>query len=154
MKIGSRGHYAVIAMSDLACRCNKTPTCLSDIAESQGIPPTYLEQLFCGLRRAGLVRSIRGAGGGYVLAKAADEITIADVLAAAGETTRTNRCDSKADTACNGRSVKCRAHDLWSALGEHVDLFLGGITLEDLCEGRVTADAGRAKSTAASAGAA
>lgn len=84
------------------------------------------------------MRSIRGAGGGYVLARAAGDITVADILAAAGESMRTNRCDDTRNSGCTGKSVKCRAHDLWSALGEHVEMFLGGITLEDVCEGRFT----------------
>lgn len=153
MKIGSRGHYAVIAMSDLACRCNVTPTRLSDISDSQGIPLTYLEQLFCGLRRAGLVRGIRGAGGGYVLAKDSAEITIADIMAAAGESTRTNRCGPEATTGCTSRTAKCRAHDLWSALGDRVELFLAGVSLEDLCEGRFAGHAAPGARTMASVGA-
>lgn len=82
VRVGARAHYAVVAMVDLARRCCATPTCISDIATCAGIPPAYLEQLFRKLRRRGLVRSARGAAGGYCLARPPEAISVADVVVA------------------------------------------------------------------------
>jgi Rrf2 family iron-sulfur cluster assembly transcriptional regulator len=101
----------------------------------------YLEQLFGPLRRAGLVASARGPGGGYRLARPAREIAISAIVDAVDEPIRATRCEEGAPGCIAGR--RCLTHDLWAELGEQIRLFLDGLTLEDVVRGRVT---GRAAS--------
>jgi Rrf2 family iron-sulfur cluster assembly transcriptional regulator len=146
MQLSTKGRYAVMALVDLATQQNLTaasgPICLADVAQRQQLSLSYLEQLFAKLRRAGLVRSARGPGGGYSLARAAGEIAIGDIVAAVDEPIRATRCEVgsggcmvAADPA--GCGMKCQTHDLWFELGRQIALFLAGLTLADVVEGRV-----------------
>lgn len=137
MKLTTKGRYAVTAMADLAAHADGAPVGLGDIAERQGISLAYLEQIFARLRRAGLVFSARGVAGGYSLARAAREITVADVIAAADEEIRTTACERGSGLSCQGRSARCLTHDLWDELGRQIDVFLGAVSLEDVLNKRV-----------------
>jgi len=92
MKLSTKGRYAVMALVDLASQTDGRPVALADIAERQEISLSYLEQLFAKLRRGGLVRSVRGPGGGYLLAHAAAETRISDAILAVDEPIRATRC--------------------------------------------------------------
>jgi Rrf2 family iron-sulfur cluster assembly transcriptional regulator len=151
MHLSTRGRYAVMAMVDLAARESAAataeaccrPVTLAEIAASQQLSLSYLEQLFGSLRRAGLVRSARGPGGGYRLARPAGAIAVADVVAAVNEPIRTTRCE-EGGPGCMpaaGGSGRCQTHDLWSELGRQIHLFLAGVSLADVIGGQV---AGRA----------
>ena len=97
MQLSTRGRYAVMAMVDLATRqtlgCECGPVCLAEIAARQRLSQAYLEQLFGRLRRAGLVGSARGPGGGYRLARSSEAIAVADIIAAVDEPTHATRCE-------------------------------------------------------------
>ena len=92
MRLTTKGRYAVMAMVDLAKNCQGQPVALSDIADRQGISLSYLEQLFAKLRLAGLVNSVRGPGGGYLLARDAADMPISYVIDAVDEALRATRC--------------------------------------------------------------
>jgi Rrf2 family transcriptional regulator, iron-sulfur cluster assembly transcription factor len=151
MQLSTRGRYAVMAMVDLAARtrCAKPPcppVCLSEIAASQQLSLPYLEQLFGKLRRAGLVTSMRGPGGGYRLARPANEVPIAAIAAAVDEAIHATRCGvgeagCMAGAGPDGTAGRCQTHDLWAELGRQIRLFLEGVTLADVIDGQV---AGRA----------
>jgi Rrf2 family iron-sulfur cluster assembly transcriptional regulator len=143
MKLSSRGRYAVMAMADLAGQSSDGPVTLADIASRQAISQSYLEQLFAKLRRAGLVTSVRGPGGGYRLAKPADETRIADVILAVDEPIRATRCQGVVGKGCQAKGERCLTHDLWDELGRHIYLFLSGVTLEDVVAKRVLGAASR-----------
>jgi Rrf2 family transcriptional regulator, iron-sulfur cluster assembly transcription factor len=130
MKLTTRGRYAVTAMLDLALHDGAGPVALSDIARRNRISPAYLEQLLAGLRRSGLIESARGPGGGYRLARPADEITVARVIAAVNETVDATRCGGARDCHDGGR---CLTHDLWEDLTHHIRDFLEAVTLAELC---------------------
>lgn len=130
MKLTTRGRYAVTAMLDLALHRGAGPVALADIASRNRISPAYLEQLFGGLRRQGLVEGMRGPGGGYRLARAAEEISIASVIAAVNETVDATRCGGARDCHEGGR---CLTHDLWEDLTRHIQDFLDAVTLAELC---------------------
>jgi len=138
MRLTSKGRYAVAAMIDLAMRSGDGPVTLAAIADRQCISLSYLEQLFRRLREAGLVRSVRGPGGGYLLGKPASEITIAEIIHAVNETVQTTACGG-GDQGCMPDGSRCDAHELWMALGEQIERFLQGITLEQVCRGEVRA---------------
>src|SRR5690554_1822747 len=97
MRLTTKGRYAVTAMLDLALNGELSPTSLGDISQRQGISLSYLEQLFARLRRSGLVRSVRGPGGGYLLAKPAADISVSAVIDAVDETVDATRCQGLSD---------------------------------------------------------
>lgn len=138
MRLTSKGRYAVSAMVDLNKQDNKGPVTLAAISERQFISLSYLEQLFRRLREGGLVKSVRGPGGGYLLAKPASEISVADVIRAVNEPIRTTLCEN-AIRGCH-RGSRCDTHQLWEALGKHIYRFLDVVTLEDVCQKKVLLD--------------
>ncbi len=131
MKTTCKARYAVMAAIDLAEQDGDGPVSLADISARQEISLAYLEQLFCRLRRAGVVCSVRGPGGGYMLCRPTEEISVADIVRAVGEQIRATGCTSD-EMSCWGRETKCNSHDLWAALGEQVSIFLSSISLADL----------------------
>ena len=137
MELNTRGRYAVMAIADLARACAESGSIpLSAIAERQMISLAYLEQLFAKLRRANLVESERGRGGGYRLARAASTITVAEVMAAVAENTDMTRCGVEAGAPCLA-GKRCLTHHLWEQLGDHIDEFLASVTLQQLIDGDV-----------------
>lgn len=146
MKMSTKGRYAVMAMIDIAQDTSGGPVSLAAIAERQDISQEYLEQLFAKLRRAGLVDSSRGPGGGYRLARTADLISMAEIISAADEPLRVTRCDGDAVEGCV-RGERCCAHDLWSSLGRQMMYFLSSITLDDVVSKRNLALAASIKQT-------
>jgi Rrf2 family transcriptional regulator, iron-sulfur cluster assembly transcription factor len=143
MRLSTRGRYAVMAMVDLAQHTSGNPVSLAEIAERQEISLSYLEQLFALLRKSGLVRSVRGPGGGYLLARDRSETRIADVILAVDEPIRATRCTPGAPIGCRGNRTRCSTHDLWEELGNQIHLFLSSVSLEDVCEQRVLGTSGR-----------
>ena len=146
MKMSTKGRYAVMAMIDIAVHSQGAPVSLADIAERQDISQEYLEQIFSKLRKAGLVESARGPGGGYRLARASNDIPVSDIILAADEELKVTRCGGDAVDGCV-KGERCNAHDLWSSLGRQMMYFLGSITLEDVVEKRNLALAATIKQT-------
>jgi Rrf2 family iron-sulfur cluster assembly transcriptional regulator len=136
MKLSTKGRYAVMAMVDLASHSRGQPVALADIAERQEISLSYLEQLFARLRRGGLVRSVRGPGGGYLLAMTAEEMKISDIILAVDEPVRTTRC-APGPVGCHADKTRCLTHDLWEELGNQIHLYLSTVSLADVCERRI-----------------
>ncbi|MGQ0672430.1 MAG: Rrf2 family transcriptional regulator [Hyphomicrobium sp.] len=134
MELTTKGRYAVMAMADLAKYGVDAPVPLSAIAERQRLSLSYLEQLFLMLRRAELVESERGRSGGYRLAHAAGDIHVADIMAAVEEGTRMTRCADGAPGGCVGHEP-CLTHDLWHALGGHIEAFLASVSLQEVVDG-------------------
>ncbi len=117
------------AMLDVALHSQQNPVPLADISERQGISLSYLEQLFSKLRKAGLVASVRGPGGGYRLGADANTIAIGTVIAAVDESVDATKCNGKGD--CQGGS-RCLTHTLWRDLSSRISDFLNNITLGEL----------------------
>lgn len=137
MNLSTKGRYAVMAMVDLARNGHERSVALNEIAQRQEISLSYLEQLFAGLRRGGLVVSARGPGGGYRLAHSAEETRIADIMIAVEEPLRATRCDLTSSRGCTGQHGRCVTHDLWEELGRQIHIFLSGVTLSDVVNKRV-----------------
>jgi Rrf2 family transcriptional regulator, iron-sulfur cluster assembly transcription factor len=129
MRLTTKGRYAVTAMLDIALHREGGPVSVAEVAERQGISSAYLEQLFSKLKRAGLLCSMRGPGGGYELALPLEEITVAHIIAAVGEGVDATRCHGAAD--CQDGAT-CLTHDLWMALSNRIDEFLSDISLAQL----------------------
>jgi len=133
MRLTTKGRYAVTAMLDLALHQAQGPVRLAGISERQDISLSYLEQLFAQLRRGGLVRSVRGPGGGYRLAREPTQISIAEVIEAVNESTDATRCQGKGD--CH-QGQTCLTHHLWQDLSEQIRHFLRDISLAQLVQRR------------------
>lgn len=131
MRLSTKGRYAVTAMIDLALHDEARPVALTDIAETQKISVSYLEQLFARLRKNRLVKGMRGPGGGYRLARPASEVTIAEIIAAVDEQIDMTRCAGKED--CQD-GEKCLTHELWADLSKQLYDFLHAITLGQIVE--------------------
>lgn len=142
MRLSTKGRYAVMAMVDLAKHGKGEPISLAEIAERQEISLSYLEQLFAKLRTASLVKSVRGPGGGYLLAHGAAGTRVSDVILAVDEPIRATRCTPGAPMGCSGNKSRCLTHDLWEELGNQIHLYLSSVTLADICEQRVLGRAG------------
>lgn len=142
MKLGAKARYAVMAMVDLARHSNGEPVCLGDIAERQEISLPYLEQLFAKLRRRGLVRRVRGPGGGYLLAHDREDTRIGDIIAAVDEPIHAVRCTPGGATGCRIDRSRCLTHDLWEELSNQIHLYLSSVSLGDVCERRVLGTSG------------
>lgn len=137
MKLSTKGRYAVTALADIALQGGRLVT-LSEIADRQDVSLAYLEQLFVRLRKAGLVESVRGPGGGYRLGRAAKDLRIIEVMAAVDETVSAVRCEDGAEQGCGGSRAKCLTHNLWERLSSHVHVFLSQTTIADVAGDTLT----------------
>lgn len=143
MRLSTKGRYAVMAMTDLADRQDADgarAVSLADIAARQEISLSYLEQLFARLRRRGLVKSLRGPGGGYRLARAAAETHIAEIVLAVDEPLRATRCGHASAKGCMKAGTRCTTHDLWEEMGRQLHNYLASVSLADVLAGRLTPD--------------
>jgi Rrf2 family iron-sulfur cluster assembly transcriptional regulator len=131
VRLTTKGRYAVTAMLDLAFHSQTKPVTLTDIAARQTISLSYLEQLFARLRRAGMVKGVRGPGGGYKLCRKTSDISIAEIIAAVNEPLDSTKCGGEAN--CQ-KDQACLTHDLWMGLSEQIRGYLKGISLADLLE--------------------
>jgi Rrf2 family iron-sulfur cluster assembly transcriptional regulator len=136
MQLSTKGRYAVMAMTDLAGRGGERAVSVAEIAERQQISQAYLEQLFNRLRRRGLVTSHRGPGGGYRLARPADETSVADVVIAVDEPLKAIRCGG-GKTGCMKDGARCLTHDLWEETGRQIHGYLASVSLADVASGRL-----------------
>lgn len=130
MRLTTKGHFAVTAMLDIALTEANGPVTLAEISERQKISLSYLEQLFGKLRRHGLVTSVRGPGGGYHLAKAAIDISVADIIVAVDESLDATQCGGK--ESCHKDNKRCLTHDLWVGLNNTIFEHLASINLGTL----------------------
>jgi len=129
MRLTTKGRYAVTAMIDLAMNQSLGPVSLKSISVNQGISLSYLEQLFAKMKRKNLVVGARGPGGGYVLARDVDSISIADIILAVDEPLDITECEGE-EYCHDGK--RCLTHDLWSELTDQLHVFLRGIRLGEL----------------------
>lgn len=134
MKLSTKGRYAMVALVDLTIAKGDNLTSLAEISQRQDISLPYLEQLFVRLRRAGLVESVRGPGGGYRLARAPETIRIAEVLEAVDETVSALHVGAGASGAISGSRAQTLSNRLWESLSAHVYVFLHNATLADVAK--------------------
>jgi Rrf2 family transcriptional regulator, iron-sulfur cluster assembly transcription factor len=129
MRLTTKGRFAVTAMVDLSMRQTRGPVTLAAISERQHISLSYLEQLFGKLRRAKLVTSVRGPGGGYCLARPTGGISVAEIISAVDEPIDATQCGGKENCLDDRR---CVTHDLWATLNEKMNDYLNSVTLADV----------------------
>ncbi len=135
MRLTTKGRFAVTAMIDVAMRQDQGPVTLAGISARQEISLSYLEQLFGKLRRHEIVESVRGPGGGYHLARPAQDVTVADIIIAVDEPIDATQCGGKEN--CHGseeHGVRCMTHDLWATLNAKMVDYLDSVSLKDLVD--------------------
>jgi len=138
MKLSTKGRYAMVALADLALQPGEGLASLTEISKRQDISLPYLEQLFVKLRRAGLVDSARGPGGGYRLSRPATEIRVAEVLAAVDESVSALQQGAGATGAVSGTKAQSLTNRLWEGLSAHVYVYLHQVRLSDVIENALT----------------
>jgi Rrf2 family transcriptional regulator, iron-sulfur cluster assembly transcription factor len=132
MKLSTKGRYAMVALADLATAKEGALVSLAELSKRQDISLPYLEQLFVKLRRAGLVDSVRGPGGGYRLGRPASEIRVSEVLAAVDETVSAMHAGAGASGGVSGTRAQSLTNRLWEGLSAHVYVFLHQTRLSDV----------------------
>ena len=132
MKLTTKGRYAVMAMADLALHKDSGPISLTEISLRQNISLSYLEQIFIKLKDNSLVKSTRGAKGGYILEKSANEIKISNIISAVDEEVKMLNCKKESKKGCNNKFTKCITHNLWDQLDQHINSFFEKVKLQDL----------------------
>ena len=132
MKLTTKGRYAVMAMADLAFNANTKAVSLTEISLRQNISLAYLEQIFIKLKNKKLVRSTRGATGGYILERPASEIKLSHIISAVDEEVKMLNCKKNSKKGCNNKSTKCITHNLWDELDQHINGFFERVKLQDL----------------------
>ena len=134
VKVSTRGDYASRALLCLSLHPDETPMSVRDIAERTGLPQPYLEQILLALKGAGLVRSKRGVGGGYVLARPAEEIRLSEIVSAVdGPITLGDFGEPHQDGACDHEG-QCVLLGIWNKAGEHMRTYLEGFTLAGIAD--------------------
>ena len=134
MRLTNKGRYAVMAMADLASNGKDGPISLTEISLRQNISLAYLEQIFSKLKSNKLVKSSRGAAGGYILDKPASEIKLSNIIYAVDEEVKTLNCKKNSKRGCNNKSTKCITHNLWDQLDQHINGFFEKVKLQDLAK--------------------
>ena len=132
MKLNTRSRYAVMALADMANFDRQNPISLRDISLRQNISLVYLEQIFSKLKKNNIVKSIRGANGGYILAKDPEQIKLLNIFSAVDEKVKTVRCRRESKKGCNGKLTKCITHNLWDDLEIHINDFFDKKNLGDI----------------------
>mgnify|MGYP001468434762 FL=1 len=132
MKLTTKGRYAVMALADIAKFDKNSPVSLRDISLRQGISLLYLEQIFSKLKKNNIVKSIRGANGGYILTQEPEKIKLSNVFYAVNEPIKTVQCKKESKKGCNGKSSKCITHNLWDELEIYINDFFNKKNLGDL----------------------
>ena len=132
MKLNARGRYAVMALADMAKFDQQNPISLRDISLRQNISLVYLEQIFSKLKKNNIVKSIRGANGGYMLSKDPEQIKLSNIFSAVEEKVKTLQCKKESKKGCNGKLTKCITHYLWDELETHINDFFDKKNLGDL----------------------
>jgi Rrf2 family transcriptional regulator, iron-sulfur cluster assembly transcription factor len=145
MRLTTKGRFAVTAMIDLALHQGDTPVALTSISARQEISLSYLEQLFSKLRRHRLVQSVRGPGGGYHLGRAANDVSVADIILAVNESIDTTQCQGKENCHSGVHSDgkprrRCMTHKLWATLNDKMFDYLDSVSLQDLVDQQIASE--------------
>ncbi|MBM7855016.1 Rrf2 family protein [Desulfohalotomaculum tongense] len=133
MKLSTKGHYGLKAMYDLALHYGNDPIPLKTVAERQRLSENYLEQLIATLRRAGLVKSVRGAQGGYILARSPEDITVGDVIRVLEGPIAPLECVSEEYLGDCDQFHYCISRNVWTKVRDSIVEVLDSISLADMC---------------------
>ncbi|MCC8398493.1 MAG: Rrf2 family transcriptional regulator [Rickettsia endosymbiont of Labidopullus appendiculatus] len=132
MQLTTKGRYAVMAILEIASQMSDMPVTLAEISAKQHIPVNYLEQIFAKLKKANIVRSMKGPKGGYVINEKLDNIKITNIIDAVDENIEMTRCLGKSGSSCVPNKVQCNAHHLWLGLSRYIRNYFDTISIADM----------------------
>ncbi len=135
MMLTTKSRYAVMAIVEVASSQSAKPIKLADISNKQTIPLNYLEQIFLKLKKANIVKSVKGPGGGYCLNIPSESLNIIEIIDAVEENTKMTRCS--VDKTCRKNGAKCMTHDLWKGLGNQIRSYFLSISVADVMAGEI-----------------
>ena len=135
MMLTTKSRYAVMEIVVVAASQTTRPIKLADISNKQTIPLNYLEQIFLKLKKADIVRSVKGPGGGYFLNIPSESLNIIEIIDAVEENTKMTRCS--VDKTCRKNGAKCMTHDLWKGLGNQIRNYFSSISVADVMSGKI-----------------
>ncbi len=130
MMLTTKSRYAVMAVIEVAANKTGLPMKLADISANQDIPLNYLEQIFLKLKKADLIKSVKGPGGGYQLTSTSDQITIENIIDAVDENLKMTRCSK--DKNCRKNGINCQTHNLWKGLTKQIRDYFASISIADV----------------------
>lgn len=137
MRITTKGRYALRAMTNLAGNGTDKPKAIKNIAAEEDISPEFLEQIFFKLKKTGIISSVRGPGGGFVLSRSPDQVTVREIFEAVEEGLDLTPCTSCNDdgtpVVCSKQDT-CLVHDVWQEASEHINSFFDGMTLQGIMD--------------------
>lgn len=135
MRVTTKGRYAVRAVLQLTLSENDKPVSIRQLAEAEAISPEFLEQIFFRLRKANIIKSTRGPGGGFMLNRAPAEISVKDIFVAVGEEISLSPCtsDDDPDFVCS-RESRCLAHSMWLDAADYVKSYFASITIQKILD--------------------
>ncbi len=140
MMLTTKSRYAVMAVVEVASNGGDLPMKLADISANQSIPLNYLEQLFSKLKKANIVTSVKGPGGGYHLSNPCEEISIENIIDAVEENLKMTRCAK--DKSCRKNGINCTTHSLWKGLSKQIRSYFANISVADVMSGNLDTKAG------------
>ncbi|WP_017442813.1 Fe-S cluster assembly transcription factor [Rickettsia gravesii] len=132
MMLTTKGRYAVMAILEMASKSSAEPVTLNEMSVKQNISLNYLEQIFSKLKKADLVKAIRGSKGGYILIGNLEEIKISNIMDAVNENFIMTTCYKKSVKTCVPDTIKCNSHKLWQGLGKHIRDYFENISIKDV----------------------
>jgi len=135
MMLTTKSRYAVMVIVEVASSQSTRPIKLADISNKQTIPLNYLEQIFLKLKKANIVKSVKGPGGGYCLNVPSESLNIIEIIDAVEENTKMTRCS--VDKTCRKNGAKCMTHDLWKGLGNQIRSYFSSISVADVMAGEI-----------------
>lgn len=135
MMLTTKSRYAVMAVVEVAANNSGMPMKLADISANQTIPLNYLEQIFQMLKKAELVKSVKGPGGGYLLTNNSEQITIENIIDAVEENLKMTRCAK--DKNCMKDGIHCQTHNLWKGLSRQIRNYFASISIADVLKGEI-----------------
>jgi len=135
MMLTTKSRYAVMAIVEVASSQSTRPIKLADISNKQTIPLNYLEQIFLKLKKANIVKSVKGPGGGYCLNVPSESLNIIEIIDAVEENTKMTRCS--VDKTCRKNGAKCMTHDLWKGLSTQIRGYFSSISVADVMAGEI-----------------
>ena len=135
MMLTTKSRYAVMAIVEVASSQSTKPIKLADISNKQTIPLNYLEQIFLKLKKANIVKSVKGPGGGYCLNVPSESLNIIEIIDAVKKNTKMTRC--LIDKTCRKNGAKCMTHDLWKGLGNQIRSYFSSISVADVMTGEI-----------------
>lgn len=137
MMLTTKARYAITAVIEISAIKDSKPMNLTEISSRQDIPLKYLEQIFSKLKNAGLVKAIKGPGGGYLINASPDNIRLINIVDAVGENIKMTRCSQASSCSKINSNQRCKTHSLWQGLSDNIRDYFSNISVQDILDNQI-----------------